>query len=85
MSEVAGRMAAQIGAQFLEKTKDGKGILLGGVPGVKRGKWPLSVVELLGLTLQRLLLGWVLRLQLLTLACLTFVNSMIFSDHKLIH
>lgn len=38
MSEVAGRMAAQIGAQFLEKTKGGKGILLGGVPGVKRGK-----------------------------------------------
>lgn len=38
MSEVAGRMATQIGAQFLEKTHGGKGILLGGVPGVKRGK-----------------------------------------------
>ncbi|MFX3660622.1 MAG: alanine dehydrogenase [Ectobacillus sp.] len=38
MSEVAGRMAAQIGAQFLEKQEGGKGILLGGVPGVKRGK-----------------------------------------------
>ncbi len=38
MSEVAGRMAAQIGAQFLEKSKGGKGILLGGVPGVKRGR-----------------------------------------------
>lgn len=38
MSEVAGRMAAQIGAQFLEKPKGGKGILLGGVPGVSRGK-----------------------------------------------
>ncbi|MDZ4623437.1 alanine dehydrogenase [Bacillus cereus] len=38
MSEVAGRMAAQIGAQFLEKNKGGKGILLAGVPGVKRGK-----------------------------------------------
>lgn len=33
MSEVAGRMAAQIGAQFLEKPKGGKGILLAGVPG----------------------------------------------------
>ncbi|MDF2715482.1 MAG: alanine dehydrogenase, partial [Paenibacillus sp.] len=32
------RMAAQIGAQFLERPKGGKGILLGGVPGVKRGK-----------------------------------------------
>ncbi|MFK2825111.1 alanine dehydrogenase [Bacillus sp. B190/17] len=38
MSEVAGRMSAQIGAQFLEKNKGGKGILLGGVPGVKKGK-----------------------------------------------
>ncbi|MBS3970266.1 MAG: alanine dehydrogenase [Clostridia bacterium] len=34
MSEIAGRMATQIGAQFLEKPKGGMGILLGGVPGV---------------------------------------------------
>jgi alanine dehydrogenase len=38
MSEVAGRMASQIGAQFLEKPHGGKGILLSGVPGVSRGK-----------------------------------------------
>lgn len=38
MSEVAGRMASQIGAQFLEKPNGGKGILLAGVPGVKRAK-----------------------------------------------
>ncbi|MBM7687436.1 alanine dehydrogenase [Enterococcus ureilyticus] len=38
MSEIAGRLAAQIGAQFLEKVPTGKGILLGGVPGVKKGK-----------------------------------------------
>lgn len=38
MSEVAGRMASQIGAQFLQKSNGGKGILLGGIPGVKRGK-----------------------------------------------
>lgn len=35
MSEVAGRMSIQQGAKFLEKPKGGKGILLGGVPGVK--------------------------------------------------
>jgi len=34
MSEVAGRMAIQIGAQLLEKPYGGKGVLLGGVPGV---------------------------------------------------
>ena len=38
MSEVAGRMATQIGAQFLQKTNGGKGILLAGIPGVSRGK-----------------------------------------------
>jgi alanine dehydrogenase len=38
MSEVAGRMAAQIGSQFLQKSNGGKGILLSGVPGVNRGK-----------------------------------------------
>lgn len=35
MSEVAGRMSVQVGAQFLEKHYGGKGILLGGVPGVE--------------------------------------------------
>jgi alanine dehydrogenase len=38
MSEVAGRMATQQGAKYLEKPIRGKGILLGGVPGVTPGK-----------------------------------------------
>src|SRR5712691_3152334 len=38
MSEVAGRMAVQVGAVYLEKEPGGKGILLSGVPGVRRGK-----------------------------------------------
>ncbi len=38
MSEVAGRMATQEGRYFLEKPRGGKGILLGGVPGVKPAK-----------------------------------------------
>ena len=37
MSEVAGRLAAQIGAIYLQKDHGGKGILLGGVPGVSPG------------------------------------------------
>ncbi|MFB9328555.1 alanine dehydrogenase [Paenibacillus aurantiacus] len=37
MSEVAGRMAVQIGAQLLERPKGGKGILLSGITGVARG------------------------------------------------
>jgi alanine dehydrogenase len=38
MSEVAGRMAVQAGAHFLEKAHGGKGVLLGGVPGVDPAK-----------------------------------------------
>lgn len=37
MSEVAGRMSVQIGAQYLEKHWGGRGVLLGGVPGVEPG------------------------------------------------
>jgi alanine dehydrogenase len=38
MSEVAGRMSVQVGAHFLEEPQGGRGVLLGGVPGVKRGR-----------------------------------------------
>src|SRR5947207_5447127 len=38
MSEIAGRLAAQAGAYFLEKPQGGRGLLLGGVPGVAPGK-----------------------------------------------
>ena len=42
MSEVAGRMSIQVGAHFLEKAQGGRGVLLGGVPGVQ----PANVVIL---------------------------------------
>lgn len=38
MSEVAGKMSVQIGASFLERERGGKGVLLGGLPGVRRGR-----------------------------------------------
>jgi alanine dehydrogenase len=38
MSEVAGRMATQVGASCLQKEHGGKGVLLGGVPGTRRGR-----------------------------------------------
>ena len=37
MSEIAGRMSVQVGAQYLEKPMGGRGILLGGIPGVQAG------------------------------------------------
>jgi alanine dehydrogenase len=38
MSEIAGRVAPQVGAYFLERSNGGRGLLLGGAPGVERGK-----------------------------------------------
>ena len=63
MSEVAGRMSIQEGARFLEKPQGGKGILLGGVPGVKPAKVLSEVMQ------RRWLRGWVRMLQLQILIC----------------
>jgi alanine dehydrogenase len=38
MSEVAGKMSVQIGAEYLKRINGGKGVLLGGVPGTRRGR-----------------------------------------------
>ncbi|WP_078414973.1 alanine dehydrogenase [Priestia abyssalis] len=57
MSEVAGRMAAQIGAQFLQKTNGGQGILLAGVPGVNRGKVTIIGGGIVGTNAAKMAIG----------------------------
>ena len=57
MSEVAGRMASQIGAQFLQKTNGGKGILLAGVPGVSRGKVTIIGGGVVGINAAKMAIG----------------------------
>jgi alanine dehydrogenase len=57
MSEVAGRMATQLGAQYLEKSQGGKGILLGGVPGVSRGRVTVIGGGVVGTNAARVALG----------------------------
>lgn len=57
MSEVAGRMAVQIGAQFLEKSNGGRGILLGGVPGVARGKVTIVGGGIVGTNAAKIAMG----------------------------
>lgn len=58
MSEVAGRMSVQVGAHYLERTNGGRGVLLGGVPGVA----PASVViiggGIVGLNAAQIALGF---------------------------
>ncbi|HUC90816.1 MAG TPA: alanine dehydrogenase [Paenibacillus sp.] len=57
MSEVAGRMAVQIGAQFLEAFYGGRGILLGGVPGVPPAEVIILGGGIVGLNAARMALG----------------------------
>ena len=57
MSEVAGRMAVQIGAQFLQRPNGGQGILLAGVPGVSRGKVAIIGGGIVGTNAAKMAIG----------------------------
>lgn len=57
MSEVAGRMSVQVGAQFLQKTYGGQGILLAGVPGVSRGKVAIIGGGMVGTNAAKMAIG----------------------------
>jgi len=57
MSEVAGRMAVQEGAKYLEKLHDGRGILLGGVPGVAPAKVVVLGAGVVGVNAARIAAG----------------------------
>ncbi len=57
MSEVAGRMSIQIGAHFLEKSHGGKGVLLGGVPGVEPAKVTIIGGGIVGINAAKMAVG----------------------------
>ncbi len=57
MSEVAGRMSIQVGATFLEHEKGGRGILLGGVPGVPPAKVVIIGGGIVGINAAKMALG----------------------------
>jgi alanine dehydrogenase len=57
MSEVAGRMSIQLGARFLEKASGGKGVLLGGVPGVEPARVVIVGGGIVGTNAARMAVG----------------------------
>jgi alanine dehydrogenase len=57
MSEVAGRMATQVGAYYLQKDHGGKGILLGGVTGVERGHVAIIGGGIVGVNAAKMAVG----------------------------
>jgi alanine dehydrogenase len=65
MSEVAGRMAVQVGAQCLQKHCGGKGLLLGGVPGVKRGLVTIIGGGVVGINAAKMAIGLGARVNIL--------------------
>jgi alanine dehydrogenase len=58
MSEVAGRMSVQVGAAYLEKERGGRGILLGGVPGVAPANVTIIGGGIVGTNAARIALGF---------------------------
>jgi alanine dehydrogenase len=57
MSEIAGRMAIQVGAHYLEKPAGGRGVLLGGVPGVSRGLVTIIGGGVVGMNAAKIAMG----------------------------
>lgn len=57
MSEIAGRLSVQIGAQYLERSYGGRGVLLGGVPGVEPGKVVVLGAGVAGMSAVRIAVG----------------------------
>ena len=57
MSEVAGRMATQIGATYLQKTRGGRGVLMGGVPGVAPANVAILGAGIVGTNAARVAVG----------------------------
>jgi len=90
MSEIAGKMAIQVGASFLEKEHGGRGILLGGVPGVKRGSVVIIGAGIVGMNAAKIAVGMGANVTILdvNLAKLAFIDDLygnriqtLFSDH----
>ncbi|MBD1838125.1 alanine dehydrogenase [Coleofasciculus sp. FACHB-64] len=65
MSIIAGRLSVQFGAQFLERHQGGRGILLGGIPGVKPGNVVILGGGVVGTEAARMAVGMGARVQIL--------------------
>lgn len=67
MSIIAGRLAVQFGARYLEKQQGGRGVLLGGVPGVKPGKVVILGGGIVGTEAAKIAIGMGAQVQIIDL------------------
>ena len=82
MSEVAGRMSVQVGAQCLQKHKGGKGLLLGGVPGVRRGRVAIIGGGVVGINAAKMAIGLGARVTILDISAsrLAYLDDIFGTD-----
>lgn len=82
MSEVAGRVSVQVGAQCLQKHRGGKGILLGGVPGVRRGRVTIVGGGVVGINAAKMAIGLGARVTILDVnaARLAYLDDIFGND-----
>ncbi len=82
MSEVAGRMSVQVGAQCLQKHKGGKGLLLGGVPGVRRGRVAIIGGGVVGINAAKMAIGLGARVTILDVSAarLAYLDDIFGTD-----
>lgn len=86
MSEIAGRMAIQVGAHFLEKHTGGRGILLSGLPGVKRGKVVIIGGGVVGVNAAKLAVGMGAKVTLIdrNISRLRYLETLFGNDVELL-
>lgn len=87
MSIIAGRLAVQFGARFLERQQGGKGVLLGGVPGVKPGKVVILGGGVVGTEAARIAVGVGAAVQILDVSVerLSYLETLFGSRVELLY
>src|SRR5512145_235019 len=87
MSEVAGRMAVQEGAKYLEKLYGGRGVLLGGVPGVSPGRVVILGGGIVGINAAKMAAGMGAKVVILDISLerLRYLSDVMPANVQLIH
>jgi alanine dehydrogenase len=87
MSIIAGRLAVQFGARYLEKQQGGRGVLLGGVPGVKPAKVVILGGGVVGTESARIAIGMGAQVQILDVNVdrLSYLETLFGSRVELLH
>lgn len=87
MSIIAGRLAVQFGAQYLERHQGGRGVLLGGVPGVRPGRVTILGGGVVGTEAARIAVGMGAQVQILDVNVdrLTYLETLFGSRVELLY